>query len=78
MSKLVKCDDILYKSDPFGDFDTDCETCQLYLSNGSMTIGGNCKLYNIKCGYGFTCNDYKNNPLCELNKPHIIFDKEDR
>lgn len=75
MNKLVKNNDVLYRSEPFGDFDTDCETCQQYLDNGNMCEGGKCKLHNISCGYGFTCNDYKNNPLCELRKPHIIFEK---
>lgn len=74
MSKLIRCGDILYESDPFGDFDRDCETCQLYLSGGNMITGGKCKLHNISCGYGFTCENYVNNPLCELVKPHILFD----
>ena len=74
MSKLVNHNDILYKSEPFGDFDKDCETCQNYRDGVNMSTGGNCKLHNISCGYGFTCDDYKNNPFCRLQKPHIEYE----
>ena len=74
MNRLLNYDDILNVSEPFGDFDTDCETCEFYLDGGNMRTGGNCKKHNIQCGYDFTCKDYKNNPFCELSKPHIIFD----
>ena len=74
MSKLVKYGDILYKLEPFGDFDEDCETCQNYRDGGNMTDGGDCKLHNISCGYGFTCDNHKRNPLCRLHKPHIEFE----
>lgn len=70
----MKYNNILYVSNPFRDFDTDCETCLFYVDKGNMTTGGNCKKHNVGCGYGFTCNDYRNNPLCELSKPHIIFE----
>lgn len=44
----MKCDEILYKLAPFGDYDMDCETCQFYMAEGNMTKGGDCKLHNVK------------------------------
>ncbi len=75
MSKLIRHNAILFISEPFGDFNKDCETCEQYLDSGNMSEGGKCKLHNISCGYGFTCKDYKKNMVCGLNKPHIDFEE---
>lgn len=56
--KLVRCDDVLYRREPFRGFLGDCECCSHYNdpSRGFIT-GGVCTLHHIGCGYGFTCKD---------------------
>ena len=56
---LEKDDEYLYRSEPFGGFIGDCESCDYYVGLDGITDGGFCfcPKYSkpLDCGYGFTC-----------------------
>lgn len=56
--KLIKCNNILFVSEPFNTFMGDCEQCSHYLNSPyDFVTGGDCLLHNIPCGYGHICKD---------------------
>ena len=51
---------ILMVSEPSQLFKTDCSFCRHYHDEScGMTDGGWCTKHNIKCGWGFTCRDWR-------------------
>lgn len=56
---MLKMDNGLLKSDPLQPFGSDCCHC-IHFLNQKFTDIGICGKRDVACGWGFTCNDFKN------------------
>jgi len=60
---LIKTHDGIYVSEPLQGFEGECEGCKNFIKNYPYYIeGGWCKLHKCSCGWGFTCDDFKDKP----------------
>lgn len=56
----------LLVSEPFCEFDKECFTCENYQNGSPLSEGGGCLKYGFTCGYGFTCDNWRQNPLISI------------